>query len=168
MKLAAVIALFVLLTLVGLALTGCMLPATRERSDTRIFDAPPELARRTILDIDSQPSWRARVVAIDRRSDECRTEVIADGERVAFRLLDDVDTKITLEFSSSRGYTGRWDADIAGNPSGGTTLHVTEQATTPSPIGRILSWLFFDPEAFAATNLDELAVEVARRGSLTE
>jgi hypothetical protein len=168
MKLAAIIAVIFLVALVALALTGYMLPATREGTATRTFDAPSDLVRRTILDIDSQPSWRARVVAIDRSSDDGWTEVAADGERVAFRLLDDVDTKITLEFASSRGYTGRWDADIAANPTGGTTLNVREQATTPSPIGRILSRLFFDPEAFAATYLDELAAEVGRRGSVTE
>lgn len=168
MKLAVIIAASVLLALVLLLLIGYMLPATREGTANRTFDAPSDLVRRTILDINSQPAWRARVVAIDGSSDEGWTEVTADGERVAFRLLDDVDTKITLEFASSRGYTGRWDADIAANPSGGTTLNVREQATTPSPIGRILSRLFFDPEAFAATYLDELAAEVARRGSMRE
>lgn len=49
-----------------------------------------------------------------------------------------------------------------------TALHVSEVATTPSPIGRILSRLVFDPEAFAATYLDELAAEVARRAEGAE
>lgn len=168
MKLAAVIAALFLLAFVALLLTGYMLPATREGTATRTFDAPSDLVRRTILDIDSQPAWRARVMAIDRSSGDGWTEVTADGERVAFRLVDDVDTKITLEFASNRGYTGRWDADIATDPSGGTRLNVREQATTPSPIGRILSRLFFDPEAFAATYLDELAAEVARRAEVAE
>lgn len=168
MKLFGIIAASLLLAFVALLLTGYLLPVTREGTATRTFDAPSDLVRRTILDIDSQPAWRARVVAIDRSSGDGWTEVTADGERVAFRLVDDVDTKITLEFASNRGYTGRWDADIAANPSGGTRLNVREQATTPSPVGRILSRLFFDPEAFAATYLDDLAAEVARRAEVAE
>ena len=45
----------------------------------------------------------------------------------------------------------------------GATLTVREEATTSSPIGHIGWRLFFDPEAFAAAWLDELAREVARR-----
>lgn len=168
MKLAAIIALFFLLALVALVLTGFVLPATREGAATRTFDAPPELVRGTILDIDSQPAWRANVLAIERDSNDGWTEIAADGERVAFRLLEDTDERIVLEFDSSRGYTGRWDANIAVLPTGGTTLNVREQATTPSPIGRILSRMFFDPGAFAATYLDELAGEIVRRGGEPE
>jgi hypothetical protein len=46
---------------------------------------------------------------------------------------------------------------------GGTELEVLERTTTPSPIGRILSRIFFDPAAFAAAYLDDVAREVARR-----
>lgn len=66
-------------------------------------------------------------------------------------------------FESTRGYTGQWQADLATTGAGGTRLTVTEQATTPSPLGRVLSRLFFDPEAFAAAYLDELGAETARR-----
>lgn len=165
MKLAAVIALLLLLVLAAVVVAGYTLPATREGAAARTFTAPPELVRGTILDIDSQPAWRARVVAIERVSDDDWTEITADGERIAFRLRDNTDARIALEFSSSRGYTGRWDAETASSPSGGTTLSVREQATTPSPMGRILSRLFFDPQAFAATYLDELSAEVERRSN---
>jgi hypothetical protein len=168
MKIAAIIVLLLLLVLVATFVAGYTLPATREGAAARSFAAPPELVRGTILDIDSQPAWRARVVAIERGSDDGWTEITADGERIAFRLHDNTDTKITLEFSSSRGYTGRWEAETAASASGGTTLSVREQATTPSPMGRILSRLFFDPQAFAALYLDELSAEVERRGSATE
>lgn len=42
-------------------------------------------------------------------------------------------------------------------------LEVRAEMTTSSPVGRVLSRLFLDPEAFAKTGLDDLAAEVARR-----
>lgn len=168
MKRAAIIAAFFLLALVAVVLAGYMLVATREGTATRTFDAPLELVRRTILDIDSQSAWRARVLAIERDPSDGWTEITADGERITFRPLEDTDTRIVLEFASNRGYTGRWDANISAVPTGGTMLHVREQATTPSPVARILSRLFFDPEAFAANYLDELDAEIVRRGHQTE
>lgn len=46
-----------------------------------------------------------------------------------------------------------------------TVLAVREEPTTPSPFGLIRSRHFLDPEAFAKTDLDDLAAEVARRQS---
>lgn len=42
-------------------------------------------------------------------------------------------------------------------------LEVRAEMTTSSPVGRVLSRLFLDPEAFAKTDLDDLVAEVARR-----
>jgi hypothetical protein len=52
-------------------------------------------------------------------------------------------------------------------PSGGTHIFVTEQATTPAPIGRIMSRLFFDPKAFAHAYLDALVRETTHRSPET-
>lgn len=164
-----IIALALLLVSVALVLSGYLLPETREGTAKRTLDASPAQVRGTILDIDSQPAWRAQVVAVERDGNGRWTENTAGGERIAFRLLSQADTGIvSLEFTSNRGYSGRWDATIQSAPSGGTTLNVREQVTTSSPLGRILSRLFFDPEAFAAQYLDELAIELARRDSETE
>ncbi|WP_019955683.1 hypothetical protein [Yoonia vestfoldensis] len=161
----------VILTLCLIALgataiaVGAFLPATRDGTAMRSFDAAPDLVRSVIRDIDSQPAWRAKVAAIAPGPDGRWTEVTTDGERITFQIVEDSATTIALSFESTRGYIGRWAADLTAAGTDRTLLTVTEQATTPSPIGRILSRLFFDPVAFAATYLDELGAEVARRSS---
>jgi hypothetical protein len=160
MKLAIAI---VILSAIALFAAGYLLPTIRQGTSSRTVDASPELVRSTILDIDGQSAWRANVSAIENAGDGTWTEVTRDGERIEFRILSKSATAISLGFASTRGYTGRWDADIATSPSGGTELTVREQSTVRSPIGRILSRLFFDPEAFARTYLDELDAEIALR-----
>jgi hypothetical protein len=149
----------VLATVLG----GAALPATRQGAVTRSLDAEPGLVRRTMLDAASQPTWRATVAAVEHPTAEGWTELTHDGERVSFRVLQNTGEALHLTFESSRGYVGRFTATFVRTASGGTTLTVQEEATTPSPFGRIASRLFFDPEAFAAAYLDELAREVEKR-----
>jgi hypothetical protein len=68
-----------------------------------------------------------------------------------------------MRFESTYGYHGQWEGRLVPTPSGGTHIFVTEQATTPAPIGRILARLFFNPEAFAKAYLDALVAETQRR-----
>ena len=147
----------------GIVLVGFALPATREGAASRVIAANPELVRRTILDAESQPAWRPRVAAVVRRSADAWTETTVDGETIAFRRLASADEDIRLAFESTRGYSGEWRGRISAASGGGARLDVVERATTPAPVGRILSRLFFDPAAFAAAYLDDLAREVARR-----
>lgn len=151
--------------LIGIAvmIVGALLPGTRDGTASATIEAPAALVRSTILDVESQPVWRARVKAVERQSDTAWTEIAADGERIAFRLADAGGETLALEFESDRGYVGRWEARLETLPSGATRLAVREQATVASPVGRILSRLFFSPGAFAAAYLEELASEVARR-----
>lgn len=155
------------LALTGLAVLtlaiGAALPATRAGTVTRDLQAPMEIVHSTIRDIARQPDWRANIAAIATGPDGTWTEITQSGERITFRLTEVQPTRIALFFESTRGYTGHWQADLATTDAGGTRLTVTEQATTPSPLGRVLSRLFFDPEAFAAAYLDELGAETARR-----
>ena len=150
-------------TLAGaVVLTGLLLPQTRAATLTRDLTAPPDVVRAVILDAASQPAWRAGVEAVEPGGPGTWTEIRADGERIDFALATDTPDGIGLTFASDRGYTGVWTARIAAEGTG-TRLTVTEEATTPSPIGRILARLFFDPEAFAAAYLDDLGAETERR-----
>ena len=160
-----IIALGVLFVVLALAtfLVGAALPATRRGAVTRTLEAEPELVRSTMLDAASQPRWRASVASVEQPTNAGWTEVTRNGERLVFRVAQNTDTALNLTFESSHGYVGRFATDIVPTASGATTLTVREEATTSSPIGRIGSRLFFDPEAFAAAWLDELAREVARR-----
>jgi hypothetical protein len=159
-----IIALGLLFAVVALAtfLVGASLPATRRGAVTRTLEAEPELIRSTMLDAANQHRWRAAVASVEQPTNAGWTEVTRNGEHVVFRVVQNTDAALNLTFESSRGYVGRFAADMVPTASG-ATLTVREEATTSSPIGHIGSRLFFDPEAFAAAWLDELAREVARR-----
>lgn len=167
MKLALILFSILVLLAASVGASGYLLPATRQGVSVRSFDAARDVVRSIILDVESQPRWRSGIVAVEPGTTGAGsvrwTEVKPDGERIAFRRIEDRDDSIALGFESTRGYTGSWRARIAASSSGGTELTVTEEATTPSPLGRILSRLFFDPEAFASRYLDELGAEIARR-----
>jgi len=163
MRTIALVALAAALRGLGLVVIGYALPATREGAASRVIAAKPERVRQTILDVESQPVWRRRVVAVVRASADEWTETTVDGETIAFRRLPSEDGSVRLEFESTRGYRGEWRGQFSPAPGGGTLLEVVERATTPSPIGRILSRIFFEPAAFAAAYLDEVAREVERR-----
>lgn len=133
----------------AILLIGFLLPPTRVGTAGRHFAAPAELFRNTILDVDSQSRWRSAVASIERRSDQSWTEVTKEGEQISFQLMSNGQEAVSLLFKSTRGYSGRWDTTIQAAQDGGTHLSVREEATVASPIGRILSRLFFDPETFA-------------------
>jgi uncharacterized protein YndB with AHSA1/START domain len=157
-----------LLIIAGVLLVGALLPETRSATVSRTIDADPERVRATILDVERQPSWRAHIRSVTRGPDGGWTERTRDGEQIAFRLVEDANGRIAMSFESTRGYTGRWAAELAPTAAGGTRLTVVEQASTPSPIGRILARMFFDPEAFANAYLDALAAEAVRRKQTAE
>lgn len=163
MKFFVVVTLAMIGTAVVTFAVGAALPATRAATITRDLQAPMDVVHSTIRDIARQPDWRANIAAIAPGPNGTWTEITRSGERVTFRLTEDHPTRIALFFESTRGYNGQWQADLATTDAGGTRLTVTERATTPSPLGRVLSRLFFDPEAFAAAYLDELGAETARR-----
>jgi hypothetical protein len=156
------IALGLAILFASVFLGGLLLPATREGTAARTIDAPPELVRAIMLDVASQPTWRAGVSAIRQEKNGEWTEITKHGEEVTLRLHENTETTMKLSFESTRGYTGAWKADISPTPSGATNLIVQEQATTLSPVGRIIAFFFFDTAEFAKTYLDELAARVAR------
>lgn len=143
--------------------TGYLLPPDRTGHAARSIDAPPARVRAVILAVERQPLWRSGLALVERGPDGTWTEVRIDGERIAFRMTEQSDNRLALRFDSSRGYSGSWQAGLHADATGGTAMHVAEQSTIASPIGRILSRLFFAPDAFAARYLDELAAEVSRQ-----
>ncbi len=127
---------------------GFLLPATRQGASERLLAAPPAQVAETLLDVASQPGWRSGIVSVEPTADGW-TERTDQGEAIAFRLVRNQPDLIELSFESSRGYHGTWQGVLAPQ-EGGTLLQITETAVTPSPIGRILSRLFFDPRPMPA------------------
>jgi hypothetical protein len=140
---------------------GAALPATRAGQAECLLPAPPEAVRALILDVRRQPDWRAGIASVTVEVDARGwTETTRAGEVVRFRLLETAPA-IRLSFASSRGYHGQWTGLLT--PEGdGTRLSVTEEATVPGYLNRLLARLFFDPEAYAARYLAELEAALRR------
>jgi hypothetical protein len=152
-----VAALVLLVALV--ALIGWLLPATREGRAQGVIAAPPDQILAVIADVEAQPEWRA-VGTVTRTADGWE-EVTARGERISFVAEEMTPARIRLRFSSDAGYTGAWEAWL--DPvAGGTRISVVERATMPSPLGRILARVMFDPDAFATMYLAALKARVER------
>lgn len=143
----------------GLALlVGWMLPATREGRAEVVIAAPASRIVAVIEDVEAQSQWRDGIAAVEWTADGW-VEVTARGERIAFVVEEMGGARVRLRFASDAGYSGEWEAVLTLNGDG-TRVAVVERAVVPSPIGRILARLFFDPEAFATTYLAALKARV--------
>ncbi len=150
--------LCVLALLAGLVLlTGGLLPATREGHAETVIAASPERLLAVIADVEAQPEWRD-VGSVTRTSDGW-FEVTARGERISFFAEEMTTARVRLRFSSDAGYSGEWHA-LLQPAAEGTRITVVERATVPSPLGRIIARLLFDPTAFANGYLAALKARV--------
>jgi hypothetical protein len=138
-------------------LVGWRLPATREGRAETVIAAPPDRVLAAIADVEAQPEWRD-VAAVTRTADGW-VEVTRRGEQIAFVVEEMNGARVRFRFSSDAGYIGDWQA-LLESTAGGTRVEVVERATTPSPLGRIMARLMFDPTAFAAAYLAALKARV--------
>ena len=144
-------------------LAGFLLPATRTGQVDRVVNVPPTQLTSVILDRASQSKWRPDLAKVEIESATRWTETTTRGEVIRFELTRQDARLIQMRFEGGYGYQGQWEGRLVPTASGGTHIFVTEQVTTPSPFGRILARLFFNPEAFAYNYLDALALEAKRR-----
>ena len=148
-----------LLLLAGLVMAvGWALPASREGRAEVVIVATPAQIVEVIADVEAQTEWRQGISAVERTA-EGWVEVTARGERISFVTDERGEAGIRLRFASDAGYSGVWEAVLVPD-AGGTRIAVVERAEIPSPLGRILARLFFDPEAFATTYLAALKARV--------
>jgi hypothetical protein len=149
----------VLVLLAGLVvLAGWLLPATREGRAEVVIAAKPAQIVEVIADVEAQGAWREGISSVERSADGW-VEVTARGERISFMTEEMGEARIRLRFASDAGYSGSWEAVLTPEAEG-TRIAVVERAEIPSPLGRILARLFFDPEAFATTYLAALKARV--------
>ena len=148
-----------LLVLAGAMMAvGWALPATREGRAEVLIDAAPARIVAVIADVKAQAAWRQGISAVEQTA-EGWVEVTARGERIAFVAEELGEARIRLRFASDAGYSGTWEAVLVREGTG-TRIAVVERAEIPSPLGRILARLFFDPEVFATTYLAALKARV--------
>ena len=133
---------------------GWLLPPGREGRAEVVIDAAPKRVLEVIQAVESQPEWRAGIATVMPGPDGW-VEVTARGERITFVAEQADESQVRLRFSSDAGYAGTWEATLT--PEGkGTRIAVVERAEVPSPPGRILARIFFDPDAFATAYLAAL------------
>lgn len=148
-----------LLLLAGLVMAvGWALPASREGRAEVLIGATPAQIVEVIADVEAQTEWRQGISAVERTA-EGWVEVTARGERISFVTEERGEAGIRLRFASDGGYSGVWEAVLVPD-AGGTRIAVVERAEIPSPLGRVVARLFFDPEAFATTYLTALKARV--------
>lgn len=144
----------------GAAITigALMLPETRSGSAESVIGASPEAIIAVVTDVGAQPEWRSSVAAIAEDAAGW-TETTRSGERIGFRWVHQAPDRLDLSFSSDAGYAGTWTARLTAE-AGGTRLRVTETANLPSPVTRLLAYMFFDPVSFSRKYLAELKARV--------
>lgn len=154
-----VLSLVALALLAGLVvLVGFLLPATREGRAETVIAAPSDAVLTVIADVEAQQEWRTDVASVVR-TDTGWAEVTSRGERIAFVAEEMTAGTIRLRFASDAGYSGEWQAVLT-PVAEGTRIAVVERATVPSPLGRIIARLMFDPTEFATTYLQALKARV--------
>lgn len=139
-------------------LVGWLLPAAREGRAEAVIAAPAAAVVAVIADVEAQVGWRTGIAAVERTAGGW-VEVTARGERITFVAEEMGEARVQLSFASDAGYSGTWEAVLT--PEGqGSRIAVVERAVVPSPLGRILALLFFDPEQFDTTYLAALKARV--------
>jgi len=136
---------------------GLLLPATREGRAETVIAATPNRVLAVISDVEAQPEWRD--VGSVTRTDSGWVEVTSRGEQITFVVEEMTTARARLRFVSDAGYYGAWEA-VLEPVAQGTRIAVVEQATVPSPIGRVIARLMFDPTAFASEYLVALKARV--------
>jgi hypothetical protein len=138
-------------------LVGLLLPATREGRAETVIAAPPDHVLAVVKNVEAQPAWRD--VASVTRTDMGWVEVTPRGDRITFLAEEMTAARMRLRFESDAGYSGTWEA-VLEPLERGTRIKVVERATVPSPIGRIIARLMFDPTSFATRYLTALKARV--------
>ena len=136
-----------------LFLIGWLLPKTREGHAETVINATPQQVLDVVANLEAQPEWRE--IGTVTRTQTGWVETTARGERIEFVAKDMTTSQINLSFVSDAGYFGEWQA-VLRPVADGTHIKVVERATVPSPLGRVISRLMFNPTQFAQTYLANL------------
>ena len=151
---------------VGVYTLGYTLAPVRSGTSSMACDASAKDLLATMLDVESQPTWRKGLASVQRTNKASGwVEKTHQGEEINFSLIDANDRSVSMSFVSDRGYSGKWSAELVQQSSTRTNITVKEEVTVESPIGRVISRMLFNPEDFASTYLTELCIETRNRAS---
>lgn len=154
MRLLTIFVTVIIATMAAIWLIGLAMPATRVGKAEGVIPARPATILEIIRAAEAQPDWRADVAAVTR-TDDGWIETTTRGQTIIFTPEIMSEQVIRLRFTSKAGFSGIWEAKLQADGAQ-TNISIEETVTTPSPLGRILSRLFFNPQAFATTYLAAL------------
>ena len=144
-----VIALIVLMPrFLSLWVWGRAMPSTHTVTAKREIKAPIENVWQKMTDWQAQANWRKSVDRVDVLSSDTFVEYPKKGAAIKFAVVQQ-DAPRFIELAMS----GPAELSFA---DGVTTIQVYEAITQHSVIGKILSRLFFDLDAFTNDYLQQL------------
>jgi hypothetical protein len=142
------------LVLVALGAASVLLPDVRTSDTSLLIRAEASAIRRAIEDVQSQPQWRKDVREVVVASGTW-TEVNTTGQRLVFTWTEQSDTTLAASLRGDMGVAGDWRLTLTPTAQG-TDVRLTERLVLREPLGRLLSWIFFDLDAFAQDYLSAL------------
>jgi len=166
MKILLYVLILFAATFVGVYMFGYTLEPVRSGTSSKECEAPAKDLLATMLDVETQPKWRKGLASVQRTNESSGwVEKTQQGEEITFSLIDANDRSVSMSFIGDRGYSGKWNAELVQQSPTRTKLTAKEEVTVESPIGRVMSRMFFNPEDFASTYLTELCIETRNRAS---
>lgn len=154
----ALVGLVSLATLLGVI--GSLLPATRTASAQREIAAPPTRVWSLLLAIERQPSWRAELASVQMidatPGRERWIEQPKKGPSIHFATeCQAAGTAWSLSFSGPA--EGRWTGRLEPLSDNRTRILIEESATIANPWARLFARLFFNPQVFVDTYIDQIS-----------
>ncbi|WP_133407070.1 SRPBCC family protein [Parashewanella tropica] len=139
-------------------LWGSTLPATHKVTVNQKINAPINQVWEAMTDWKKQPRWRAELKSVDVISETKFIELPSYGPEIIFDVLD-LKKPNRFELQMSGSIEGRYITKLSFE-NGVTNVTATEIVIQKSPIKRVITYLFFDLNAFAQEYMQQLKIYV--------
>ncbi len=141
-----------LILVVGLIVTGLLLPKGHVAKRSVRYAASPDAVWRLIIDWPRHPSWRMNIKAMERLPDRNGHEVWQEtrtrNERLTSEVVevDPAQRRMVTKVVDETAYGGTWTWEVEPDGSG-SRLTITEDGVVHNPIFRVVGKFFLDPRA---------------------
>ena len=137
------VGLFLILWIVGMAL-----PRMRQVQLVVYFKAPPHKVYGAVADIKGQVHWRSDLKQVIWLEDSTWTEVPKRGTPITFKATTQAASQVfVMTIVAPQGLQGTWTGTFVATETGGTRLSFQEVISIDAPLGRLVSYVFFDLNA---------------------
>jgi uncharacterized protein YndB with AHSA1/START domain len=140
---------------------GASLPANEKVAVSKEIKAPPDEIWAVMTDWAAQPEWRDDVKSVKVIDRQTFIEYPKRGPEIHFKVAR-LEPSRFLELTLTGPFSGTYQVTLS-EKDGITHVEEVYSLHYPSPVGRILSKLFFDIEAFAEDYLSKLEQRVTKK-----